>query len=54
MNYFLIQRKAKLRSIRNSESKFFESHNKLIEKIKSKSGLTDEGQELTVSLLQCK
>jgi hypothetical protein len=43
-----------MRSIRHSESKFYEAHNKLIERIKARSGLNDEAKDLTVSLLQCK
>lgn len=43
-----------MRTTKNSESKFYESNNKLIEKLKTKSGLSDEAQELTVTLLQHK
>lgn len=50
----MIQRKSKMRNTKNSESKFYESNNKLIEKLKTKSGLSDEAQELTVALLQHK
>lgn len=53
-HFHLIQRKAKVRNIKNSSSKFYQSHNKIISTIKTKSGLNDEAQELTVSLLQFK
>lgn len=50
----MIQRKAKIRNIRNSSCRFYESNNNLINVLKTESGLNEEAHSLTVTLLQYK
>lgn len=50
----MITRKVKSKIPKIPSSKFLESHHKVLETIKTKSGLDDSAQELTLTLLQYK